>query len=232
MPVFWLSEDVLAFPDPEMADPEGLLAVGGDLSVKRLLLAYRGGIFPWYNPEEPILWWSPDPRLVVFPSELKVSKSMNSYFNQQKFRVTIDTQFEAVIRACGEQPRNGQDGGTWISEEIISAYLQLFEKGFAHSVEVWDGDDLVGGLYGVALGKCFFGESMFARVSNASKFGFISLVRLLDDRGFWLVDCQVYTEHLASMGAANLPRKVFLDFMKKNENEIGFHGSWSSWIEC
>ena len=180
---------------------DGILAVGGDLSTARLLEAYRNGIFPWFNPDDPILWWSPDPRFVLFPEELRVTKSMRPYFNQEKFQLTCDREFVAVMKACGEVPRKGQTGGTWISKAMIEAYTTLHHLGYAHSVEVWEEGQLVGGLYGIGLGRCFFGESMFTTVSNASKFGFISLVRKLEEQGYWLVDCQQQTRHLASNGS-------------------------------
>lgn len=227
MAVFWLPEDSLDFPPPELADRNGLLAVGGDLSPERLLQAYQQGIFPWYNPDEPILWWSPDPRFVLFPSEIKVARSMRPFFNQHQFRLSADQQFGEVIRRCAEASRKGQSGGTWISDEIIEGYSRLHEAGYAHSVEVWQGGELVGGLYGIALGKCFFGESMFASVSNASKFGFISLARRLETLGYWLIDCQQQTGHLASLGARPIPRKNFLEYLRRNEDEPTSPGSWS-----
>ena len=161
MPIFWLSDHDINFPNPELANEDGILAIGGDLSAERLLLAYSMGLFPWFNPQDPILWWSPDPRFILFPDELKIAKSMRSYFNQRKFEVSFDRDFEKVIRNCKNQRRKGQTGGTWLSEDMIEAYCNLHEQGFAHSVEVWKGKELVGGLYGVSLGKIFFGESMF-----------------------------------------------------------------------
>ncbi len=225
MPVFWLSSENNYFPSPELASSDGLLAVGGDLSPERLLTAYHFGIFPWFNEGEPIAWWSPDPRMVLFPSELKVSRSMRPYFNQQKFQVTFDLHFEAVMRNC-QAPRGKHWGGTWITQEMLEAYCKLHELGFAHSVEVWQGDVLVGGLYGVAIGKCFYGESMFATVSNASKFGFIHLVEKLESLGFWLIDCQQQTRHLGSLGAKAIPRADFLKILEKNRQETTLRGSW------
>ncbi len=219
MPVYWLRENELSFPHPGNASSDGLLAVGGDLSIDRLLLAYSWGIFPWYTHGDPILWWHPDPRFVLFPDKLKVSKSMRPYFNQQKYRVTYDTTFSQVIRACSEVRRRGQES-TWITDDMIEAYEALHQAGYAHSVEVWQGDELVGGLYGVAMGKIFFGESMFAKASNASKFGFISLVRDLHARGFELIDCQQETNHLASLGAEPIPRATFLQHLEHNQ-ELG-----------
>ncbi len=231
MPVFWLSEEELSFPNPELANKDGILAVGGDLSVERLVLAYQNGLFPWYNPADPILWWSPDPRFVLFPSELKIAKSMRSYFNQRKFEVTFDQEFEKVIRACKEQNRKGQFGGTWISEDMVEAYCNLHAEGFAHSVEVWKDDELVGGLYGVCLGKIFFGESMFSKMNNASKVGFITLVRMLDVHGFQLIDCQQETRHLKSLGGRNISRSDFLKLITKNKKEKTMRGNWNGIVD-
>lgn len=227
MPIFWLSEREVRFPDPSLANEDGILAIGGDLSPERLLRAYRMGIFPWFNEGDPILWWSPDPRFVLFPDELKVSKSMRPYFNQAKFGLTIDQDFESVIRACQTKSRKGQLGGTWITEEMLGAYCRLHQLGYAHSVEVWEEKKLVGGLYGIALGKCFFGESMFTHVSNASKFGFIALVLILREKGFWLIDCQQETRHLKSLGARGIPRSQFLEYLQKNWREIDAPEDWS-----
>ena len=228
MPIYLLSEDEIQFPHPSLASENGILAVGGDLSPERLILAYQYGIFPWFNEGDPILWWSPDPRFVLFPDELKVSKSMRPYFNQKKFRCTIDHDFEAVIRNCQQNRRENQfEMGTWITEEMLNAYIYLYELGIAHSVEVWDEDQLVGGLYGLALGKCFFGESMFSKANNASKFGFISLVRYLKQEDFWLIDCQQETQHLASLGARSISREDFLAFLDKNEKIDIQAGKWT-----
>lgn len=226
MPVYWLQEHENNFPHPRNASPDGLLAVGGDLSAERLLLAYSWGIFPWYNEDDPILWWNPDPRFVLYPDELKVSKSMRPYFNQQKYQVSYDQAFDQVIAACSQIPRHGQKG-TWISDDMRAAYQNLHRIGYAHSVEVWDNDELVGGLYGIALGKVFFGESMFAHKSNASKFGFISLVRRLIKEGYELIDCQQETPHLASLGARTIPRQQFLDLLAENRRLKTEAGSWS-----
>ena len=228
MPIYWLSDDNNAFPHPSMANEDGILAVGGDLNPQRLLKAYQEGIFPWFNPGDPIIWWSPDPRFVLFPDELKVSKSMRPYFNQKKFRLTVDQNFVAVIRACQQQKRKGQIGGTWITEGMINGYTRLFELGYAHSVEVWKEEQLVGGLYGIALGKIFFGESMFSTESNASKFGFILLVKKLRELGFNLIDCQQKTKHLESLGGRSIPRTEFLQFLERNANEPNLLGSWST----
>lgn len=223
MPIYLLPEDDILFPPPNLATAEGILAVGGDLSTERLIKAYKNGIFPWFNPGEPILWWSPDPRFVLFPSELRVSKSMRPYFNQQKFKVTFDQAFDRVIRACqvraSESNRRRRAIGSWITDDMIEAYEALHEQGIGHSVEVWKEEELVGGLYGLAIGKIFFGESMFTRVNNASKFGFISLVRWLEQSDFMLIDCQQETRHLASLGAKSIPRSDFLAHLEAYVDE-------------
>ncbi len=229
MPVFWLSENDFSFPHPELANEDGILAIGGDLSTERLLAAYRLGLFPWYNPDDPILWWSPDPRFVLFPQELKIAKSMRPYFNQQKFVVTFDQAFEEIITGCQQHKRKGQSGSSWISKEVLESYVQLYHEGYAHSVEVWQGQQLVGGLYGIYLGKIFFGESMFTKVSNASKFGFITLVHKLIDKGIWLIDCQQQTGHMGSLGAKAIPRSKFLKFIFRNEKEPAIAGKWTDW---
>lgn len=221
----WINPDELSFPDPRQGDDEGLIAIGGDLSPERLLFAYCIGLFPWYNEDEPILWWSPNPRFVLFPKAIKIAKSMRPYFNQKKFEVTFDTCFEAVMQACAQKQRKGQDG-TWITNDIITAYTRLHQLGYAHSVEVWEGDTLVGGLYGIAIGKIFFGESMFANVPNASKFGFITLVKKLEAAGFELVDCQQQTQHLGSMGATAIPRDDFMDMLHHLVRAESIIGSW------
>lgn len=227
MPVVWLKETDYTFPHPEQATKEGILAIGGDLSTKRLLLAYQKGIFPWYTEDEPILWWSLDPRFVLFPNELKVSRSMRPYFNQRKFEVTFDQDFEAVMRGCQNRGGSEKAVGTWITEDLVRAFKKLHKKGYAHSVEVWKEGQLVGGLYGLSLGKVFFGESMFSKVPNASKYGFIILVRKLQEKGFWLIDCQQQTNHLASLGARGIPRKTFLEILQKNEEEATLLGNWN-----
>jgi leucyl/phenylalanyl-tRNA--protein transferase len=208
MPVFEL-DDTLWFPPVSLADPDGLLAVGGDLSTERLLLAYRIGIFPWYNPGEPILWWSPNPRMVLYPAALKVSNSMKQVLRSGRFRVTLDTAFSEVINACANTPRNGEYG-TWIVPDMIHAYTQLHHLGWAHSVEVWEGDVLMGGLYGIGMGKVFCGESMFSRQANASKAGFITLVQWLVGQGVHFIDCQTHTPHLESLGAKLIPQSEYL----------------------
>lgn len=207
--IFRLDERLL-FPDPQFADDDGLLAVGGDLSAERLLLAYQNGIFPWYNDETPILWYSPHERFVLFPSELKVSKSLKQALRSGRFSVTGDRCFAEVISACSKIERPGQEG-TWITDEMKAAYIQLHQKGYAHSVEVWHGHKLAGGLYGVQAGKVFCGESMFARESNASKVALAHLCQM----GYNLIDCQVHTPHLESMGARMIGREEYMSFVSK-----------------
>lgn len=200
----------IKFPEVAQASPEGLLAIGGDLSVERLLLAYRSGIFPWFDKTQPILWWSPDPRFVLFPEKLKISKSMKQLFNRKAFDITYNTCFDKIIEECSKIKRKGQKG-TWITSEMIKAYTKLHELGFATSVEVWLEGELVGGLYGVDLKNGIFcGESMFSKMSNASKYGFIAFIQ---DTNFKLIDCQVFTEHLASLGAEEINRKTFLSYL-------------------
>ncbi len=229
MSIFWLNE-TLEFPHPGYANSDGLLAVGGDLSVERLLVAYQQGIFPWYNEDDPILWWSPDPRYVVFPEDVKVSKSMKQVLRRGMFEVTFDQDFIAVMEGCRDARRNKQSGGTWVTEEFIEAYTELHHLGYAHSVEVWQEGKLVGGLYGVTLGKCFFGESMFSNVSNASKTGFITLAKKLQEKGFWLIDCQMRTDHLVSLGAVGIPRRKFLHILNKNNRMPTQRGEWQTWL--
>lgn len=206
--------DSLVFPDVEKANKEGLLAVGGDLSPERLLLAYKNGIFPWFNEDSLILWWSPDPRMVLFPEQIKVSKSMRKVLRDQMFRLTQNTCFERVMEYCATVKREQQEG-TWITKEMRDAYLSLHDRGIAKSYEVWEDDTLVGGLYGVDLGTIFCGESMFSLKTNASKFAFIKLAEDLKERNYQLIDCQLYTDHLASLGAEEIPRKEFLKLLKR-----------------
>ncbi len=205
---------MLFFPHPLLASRDGLLAYGGDLSLARLLLAYQFGIFPWYN-EAPILWWYTHPRLVLIPSKLKVAKSMRSLLNQQRFSISIDRCFNEVIAACANVPRSGQDS-TWLSQEMQDAYTVLHEMNIAHSVEVWEGDRLVGGLYGIVRGKIFFGESMFSIVPNASKYGFIHLVKILEAKGVEMIDCQQDTDHMRSFGSELISKDAFFKILKKN----------------
>lgn len=228
MPIFQLDpQEPELFPPAYLAEDDGPSAVGGDLSQLRLLAAYRQGFFPWYNNRSPILWWNPNPRFVLFPSQLKVSKSMRPYFNQQKYRVQFDTDFATVMNFCRDTPRQGQYG-SWINNDITRAYNALHAAGYAHSVEVFDQQDrLVGGLYGIALGKVFFGESMFAHARDASKFGFISLVHRLTERGYRLIDCQQETPHLASLGGEGISRSAFMELLEPIDDEPTEVGHWS-----
>ncbi len=216
----------LRFPPVELASPEGLLAVGGDLRAERLLEAYRHGIFPWYNPGQPILWWSPDPRAVLFPAKLRVSRSLDKALRRKKFEVTLDTVFRDVMQHCAE-PRNDRTGpGTWITPEMIEAYCVLHERGLAHSVESWRDGKLVGGLYGVALGSAFFGESMFSRATDASKVAFVQLVRQLAAWDFEFIDCQLPSAHLSSLGAEAIRRREFLERLEPALQQPGRPGHW------
>ncbi len=209
MPLPWLSSTGESFPDISlaMADPNGLLAAGGDLSPKRLMEAYSRGIFPWFEEGQPVLWWSPDPRMVLFPEDLRVSKSLQKILNKPLYTVTLDEAFAEVITCCA-QPRRGSPD-TWITDEMQTAYMQLFDEGHAHSVEVWRDGDLVGGLYGVALGQLFFGESMFSFESNTSKIALVNLVKQLQEWNYKLIDCQISSEHLESLGAIEISREKF-----------------------
>lgn len=211
MPLFALNES-LWFPPVEEALPDGLLAMGGDLSIERLLLAYRHGIFPWYDGNVP-LWWSPNPRFVLFPEELKVSKSMKALLKKNAFDFTIDQAFDQVIHFCKETVRKEQDG-TWIKDEVEKSYIQLHKSGFAHSAEVWMDGELAGGLYGIRLGKVFFGESMFSKKSNASKYAFIKYTEQLKNEGVVIIDCQIYTQHLESLGAKMIMRQQFTQLIE------------------
>ena len=226
MPVFLLSE-THRFPQPHLATKEGLLAVGGDLSPERLLAAYRCGIFPWFSEGEPILWWSPDPRLVLFPNEFKVSRSLRKVLKQSRFDITFDQAFRRVITACS-QIRREQQEATWIVTDMIDAYCRLHESGFAHSVEAWQAGRLVGGLYGISLGRCFFGESMFSRISDASKAAFAELVNFLKSHAFQMIDCQVTTKHLISLGAREIPRDRFLKLLATSLKESTLQGTWQA----
>jgi len=205
--------DELVFPPVESANIEGLLAVGGDLSPERLLLAYQSGIFPWFDNDSIILWWSPDPRMVLYPNQIRISKSMKKVIRSNQFRLTKNTCFREVLEQCSSVPRVGQDG-TWITEEMKNAYVELHKRGIAKSYEVWEGDSLVGGLYGVDLGYVFCGESMFSLTSNASKFAFIELAKELQLKQYRIIDCQLYTNHLASLGAQEISRKEFIKLLK------------------
>ena len=210
--MYLLSKDLI-FPEVHLANEDGLLAIGGDLSPERLLLAYKSGIFPWYNKGEPIIWYSPNPRMVLFPNKLKISKSMKQLIRRNEFQITFNKNFEEVISNCKSIEREGQQS-TWITEEMQEAYLKLHKKGIAKSVEVWKNKELVGGLYGVDLGTVFCGESMFSKISNASKLAFIYMVQKLENEKYQLIDCQVYNNHLASLGAEEISRTKFLTYLK------------------
>jgi leucyl/phenylalanyl-tRNA---protein transferase len=204
--IFWLDES-LVFPSHEYANEDGIIALGGDLSLERLLLAYHHGIFPWYNEGEPILWWSPPQRFLLYLDELNIGRSLKKILKKNPYQVTFDQDFEGVIQNCQEKR---MDSGTWITEDMRRAYINLYREGYAHSVEVWSGEELVGGLYGVSFGRYFCGESMFTRRDNASKIALIFLSRRLQELGFEFIDCQVESPHLERMGAKNIPREKFL----------------------
>jgi len=224
---YWLNPyDPTDFPNVSLAlhDPDGLLAVGGDLSIERLLAAYQRGIFPWYSGDQPILWWSPDPRSVLFPENLHISRSLRKTLRKQFFTITIDTAFSDVIQACSEPRADGL--GTWITDEMQQAYLRLHQAGYAHSVECWLNDKLVGGLYGVAMGKVFFGESMFSRVTDASKVAFVLLVRQLQRWQFEMIDCQIQTTYLNQFGAELIPRTRFVQLLDQYCKQPGRNDVW------
>ena len=224
MPIFRLVEEPI-FPPPDYADPSGLLAVGGDLSNERLLEAYRLGIFPWYSDDQPILWWSPDPRLVLDLNDFKISRSLRKTLKREVFQVTLDHAFEEVIRACAVVPREAQNG-TWITDEMLKAYVNLHGLGYAHSVESWLGGKLAGGLYGVSLGKCFFGESMFHLKTDASKVALAALVEKLKSWDFHFIDSQMTTEHMLRLGAKELPRRIFLKRLQSALRYPTKRGRW------
>lgn len=224
MPVFVLGEEIV-FPPPRLALREGILAIGGDLSPGRLLKAYREGIFPWYSDGEPIIWWSPDPRFVLFPADLKVSKTMRQVLRRKLYTITFDMSFSDVITGCKDAERRRQNG-TWITDEMLDAYCHLHELGYAHSVEAWSDGVLAGGLYGVSLGRCFFGESMFTVKPNASKAAFIVLTRTLGSLGFPMIDSQVYTRHLESLGAVEIRRDEYLARLNECLGFDTFKGTW------
>jgi leucyl/phenylalanyl-tRNA--protein transferase len=221
----WLNNDA-PFPPPASAlrEPNGLLAAGGDLSPQRLIEAYTRGIFPWFNPGDPILWWSPDPRMVLFPSELKISRSLRKTLKKSNYEIRIDTAFRQVMEACAA-PRDGH-AGTWISPAMIAAYTELHRQGRAHSVETWVDGQLVGGLYGVSLGRMFYGESMFSRATDASKIAFVNLVMQLEAWGYGMIDCQMKTAHLASLGAREIPRAEFSQKLTELVNFPEINGTW------
>lgn len=217
MSVFKLPKEFI-FPDPELSDEDGLLAIGGDLSLGRLITAYSNGIFPWYNEGEPILWWCPKPRFIIIPNEIKVSKSMKKILKKKEFNVTFNNDFEEVISNCKIlRETNGE--GTWITDEMKNAYINLFNHGYAMSVETYIGEQLIGGLYGVKIGKCFFGESMFSKASNGSKIALIKLAEKLASEGFLFIDCQMHTDHLESMGGKFIKWNLFRELLDKGISE-------------
>jgi leucyl/phenylalanyl-tRNA---protein transferase len=224
MPIFRLVDEPV-FPPPDYADPSGLLAVGGDLSKERLLEAYRVGIFPWYSDDQPILWWSPDPRLILDLKDFKISRSLSKTLKKGVFQVTFDHSFEEVIQACAAVPREAQNG-TWITPEMQEAYINLHGLGYAHSVETWFGGKLAGGLYGVSLGKCFFGESMFHLKTDASKVALATLVEKLKSWDFHFIDSQMTTEHMVRLGAKELPRRIFLKRLQSALRHPTRRGRW------
>ena len=226
MPIYQLNDNIV-FPNPELAEPDGLLAIGGDLSPLRIIEAYSNGIFPWFNEETPILWWSPDPRMVLFPDKFRRHNSLKKTIKSGVFTISFDKQFEDVIRKCGSVPRYDQEGETWITESIISAYLELHKLGIAHSVEVHQNNILVGGLYGLSLGKCFFGESMFHTVTDASKVALWYLVDKLTSWKFDMIDVQQETNHLKSMGATGINRKEFLHLLSISLEKESIIGNWN-----
>lgn len=229
MPLFRLSKR-LDFPPAWLARSDGLLCVGGDLSSKRILLAYQNGIFPWFSKDEPILWWSPDPRLVLFPENINISKSLTKKIRKHLFNIRIDTAFEQTILACAK-PRNNEHNGTWLVEEMIEAYIKLHKLGYAHSIETWRQDKLVGGLYGICLGGSFFGESMFSFESDASKLALVSLANHLKKHRFDLIDCQVTTQHLLNMGACEISRHAFLDLITPSVKREDIKNIWGPNID-
>ncbi|MDR3597510.1 leucyl/phenylalanyl-tRNA--protein transferase [Clostridium sp.] len=213
MPIFQLTKEII-FPNPELSEEDGLLAIGGDLSLKRLILAYCNGIFPWYNEGEPILWWCPKPRFIIIPEEIKISKSMQKIIKREEFKITFNNDFKGVISNC-KYIRENNNEETWISNDMKDAYINLFNNGYAMSVETYLDEELVGGLYGVKIGKCFFGESMFSKVSNASKIALTKLSEKLHNEGFIFIDCQMHTKHLESMGGKFVEWSVFSDLLNK-----------------
>jgi leucyl/phenylalanyl-tRNA--protein transferase len=224
-----LSDYSYSFPNPRFASDEGLLAYGGDLSSTRILTAYRNGIFPWYSEGDPILWWSPDPRLVLYPERFKVRKSFRRVLRSGRFTVTFDHRFADVIRYCATVPREGQNG-SWIVPQMQEAYIRLHEEGYAHSVEVYKEGELVGGLYGLSMGKAFFGESMFSLVPDASKVAFKALSDVLAQRGYDFIDCQMRTDHMVGLGAIEIPRAQFLDALEATLQKPSHIGSWRELI--
>ena len=225
-PMIFQLPDEIVFPDPGLAEEDGLLAIGGDLNPERLLLAYSYGIFPWFNEGDPVLWWSPPERPVFYPGKIKVSKSLKQVIRKNMFEIRIDTCFEDVMRGCAQIRRDG--GGTWINEDMIEAYTKLHELGFAHSFECFLDGELAGGLYGISLGKAFFGESMFFRVSNASKVAFFALSEYLKDRAFHFIDSQITNDHLLSLGAQEVNREKFMEMLQEALKHETQPGKWNN----
>ena len=228
MPVFQLTNKLI-FPSAELAEDNGLLAVGGDLSPERLLLAYRNGIFPWYSEGDPILWWSPSPRLVIFPADFKIPKRLSRLMRQEKFSITIDHAFRQVIAACASTDKR-REKGTWITNDMLVAYCQLHDKGYAHSIECWLDDELAGGLYGISLGGIFFGESMFSVQPNSSKIALVHLLKKMQEWDFDLLDCQMKTEHLMQFGAKEIPGNEFQEILAISIESTGHKGKWQPFL--
>lgn len=224
MPIFQLDEQIV-FPPPELAEPNGLLAVGGDLTPERLIAAYRRGIFPWFSENDPILWWFTSPRLILYPDELRIPKRLNREIKKGSFSVTFDCAFPRVIQACADVRRQN-DEQTWITDEMISSYIKLHKRGYAHSVECWQNDKLAGGLYGVALDRIFFGESMFTKITNSSKICFVNLVQRLQLHNFRLIDCQMTTGHLLQFGAREISGRTFQQELQNSINNLSADGAW------
>jgi leucyl/phenylalanyl-tRNA--protein transferase len=225
MPLFRLPK-ALVFPPAQLARNNGLLCVGGDLTPERLILAYKNGIFPWFSENDPLLWWSPDPRLVLFPDKIHISKSLNKTIKKKPFIVRVDTAFERTINACSTLPRK-ENNGTWLVDEMIAAYITLHKKGYAHSIETWQDEKLVGGLYGISIGHTFFGESMFSLQKNASKIALVSLAAHLKNHNFDLIDCQVTSDHLIHMGAIEISRQSFLEIIEPSVLKKPIKNPWS-----
>ena len=230
MPIFELPDEHI-FPNPNDADESGLLAYGGDLSPRRIVAAYRAGIFPWFEEDSPVvLWWSPNPRMILYSENFKISKTLRQKIRRKTFEIRVDYDFEAVMKACASTFRPDQDG-TWITEDMLEAYVDLHRMGLAHSVECWQDGKLVGGLYGISLGKIFFGESMFHHVTDASKVAFFYLSHFCKEIGFTFIDCQMHTDHLQSLGAQTMPREEYLNIIAANNNEETLKGSWQELVE-
>lgn len=230
MPVYKITDELI-FPFPDLAREDGLLGVGGDLSPTRLLLAYENGIFPWFSANDPIMWWSPDPRCIIRPGDIHVSRSLKKFMRKTDFSISADTDFRSVIEACSKVPRK-EEGGTWIGKEMVEAYCELHHLGMAHSIEFWHEKKLVGGMYGISIGASFFGESMFSFLPNASKIALLILCRFLERKNFVMLDCQLYNPHLESMGAIEIDRAEFLEMLKESNKIATKRGSWEEEFTC